>query len=103
VGLPTGGTWAYWMKVGMVIRSGRGRVRLSVPLAWRSRAAITWGSLRSAQSVIVFDGCPAPPVQWLGYAGGLFLDSPAMCLPLIVKVGSRRTVARFAIGGASCD
>ena len=91
--------WTYWRKAGLVIRSGSERVTVSVPQAWRSRAAIVWGNGGDG----VFDsiritGCGSNPHSGNAYAGGFYLRSPSACLPLIVRVGTRTATVRFGIG-----
>ena len=91
--------WAYWRKAGLVVRAGGQAVSISVPLAWRERAAITWGNGGNG----VFDslriaGCPGGPARGLAYAGGFYLRSPSACLPLVFRVGRRSETVRFGIG-----
>jgi hypothetical protein len=91
--------WAYWRKAGLVVRAGGQAVSISVPLAWRERAAITWGNGGNG----VFDslriaGCPGGPARGLAYAGGFYLRSPSACLPLVFRVGRRSETIRFGIG-----
>src|SRR5205807_3874368 len=43
--VPTGQRpWAYWRKAGLVVRAGGPPVTVTVPRAWRRRAAITGGN-----------------------------------------------------------
>jgi hypothetical protein len=91
--------WAYWRKTGLVVRAGGQAVSISVPPAWRKRAAITWGNGGNG----VFDslriaGCPGGPARGLAYAGGFYLRSPSACLPLVFRVGRRSETIRFGIG-----
>ena len=39
-----GEQWPYWEKAGMVVRASGSPVTVSVPQAWRTRVAITWGN-----------------------------------------------------------
>ena len=87
---------------GMVIRAGqRPAVLISVPLAWRHRASITWGNNtgRSYHSVR-FARCPplTPSHSWNGYAGLFYLSEPSDCVPLAVTVGRRRQIVWFGLG-----
>jgi hypothetical protein len=91
--------WSYWRKAGVVIRSGSERVTLSVPKAWRSRAAISWGNGGGGVFTSVrLTGCGFDPRSGNAYAGGFYLRSPSACLPLIVRVGMRAATVRFGIG-----
>lgn len=98
VPLPAGSPWPYWHKAGMVVRSGRKRVTITVPAEWRSKVAIGWGSARSGHTAVVFEACPDRRARWFAYAGGFYLASPTICAPLTVKVGERSRVTRFGIG-----
>jgi hypothetical protein len=93
----TGGRWPYWEKAGLVVRAGRSPVTVSVPQAWRTRAAITWGNAKPAVSSLRISGCPSPPHVWNAYAGGFFMHSHGACVPLIFQVGQRRQLVRFGI------
>jgi hypothetical protein len=91
--------WAYWRKAGLVVRAGGQAVSISVPPAWRKRAAITWGNGGNG----VFDslriaGCPGGPARGLAYAGDFYLRSPSACLPLVFRVDRRSETIRFGIG-----
>jgi hypothetical protein len=98
VALPADHVSPYWLKTGMVVRSGVKKVTITVPAEWRSKVAITWGDADGGQAVITFEACPDSRARWFAYAGGFLLDSPSLCVPLIVKVGARRRVVRFGIG-----
>jgi hypothetical protein len=89
--------WPYWSKAGVGIRAGRASVVISVPRAWRSRVAITWGNAPIGSSLTIA-GCPSPPHVWNGYAGGFYLRSEAECVPLAFRVGRRTAVVRFGVG-----
>jgi hypothetical protein len=94
--------WPYWEKSGMVVRANRSPVTVSVPVAWRRRAAITWGNGLPAVSSLRFSPCPSPPRVWNAYAGGFFLSSRGACVPLRFQVGQRSQVVRFGID-RRCD
>lgn len=98
VALPADHPWPYWIKTGMVVRSGVKKVTITVPPEWRSKVAITWGDADGGQAVITFEACPDSRARWFAYAGGFLLGSPSLCVPLIVKVGARSRVVRFGIG-----
>jgi hypothetical protein len=91
------GRFPYWSKVGLYVRTGRTPVSISVPLAWRRRAAIAWGDQQRPVPILRVPGCPSAPRMWSGYSGGFYVSRPA-CVPLIVGVAGRRTVVRFGIG-----
>jgi hypothetical protein len=93
--------WRYWRKAGLVIHTGDPSVVVSVPKAWRSRAAVTWGSSGTV-SVLRVEGCPPTPAGWRAYAGGFYLRSYAACVPLVFRVGQRAATVRFGIG-RRCD
>jgi hypothetical protein len=97
-----GDQWPYWEKGGMVVRAGRSRITVSVPQAWRNRAAITWGNGKPAVSSVRFAPCPSPPNVWNAYAGGFLLSSRGACVPLVFQVGQRKKLVRFGID-RRCD
>ena len=86
----------------MVVRANRSPVSVSVPLAWRKRAAITWGNGKLAVSSVRFSACPSPPNVWDAYAGGFFLATHGACVPLLFQVGHESRVVRFGID-RRCD
>jgi hypothetical protein len=92
--------WTFWSKAGLVVRSGRLPVLVTVPKAWRSRVAITWGNRPGILSAIRIAACPSllSPWGWHGYAGGFYLRSRSACVPLTFRVGSRSATVRFGIG-----
>jgi hypothetical protein len=92
-----GGRWPYWEKAGLVVRAGRSPVTVSVPQAWRTRAAITWGNAKPAVNSLRISACPSPPNVWNAYAGGFFMRAHGACIPLIFQVGHRRKLVRFGI------
>jgi hypothetical protein len=97
-----GGPLRYWSRSLLFIRPGRTSVTISVPRAWRPRAAIFWGD-SGAVSTATFAGCSIPPTlspdRWNGYVGGFYVSEPA-CVPLRIQVGQRSTTVRFGIGRA---
>ena len=92
------GWWRYWQKHGLAIQSGHQTVMISVPKAWRDRAAITWGLNVGIVSTLRLPGCPAAPGTWNGYAGGFYLRSSSACVPLVLAVGRRSAVVRVGVG-----
>ena len=98
--VPTGERpWAYWRKAGLVVRAGGHAVSISVPPAWRARAAIAWGYGNQG----VFDSlriasCPGPADRGRAYSGGFLLRAPSACLPLVFRLGRRSETVRFGIG-----
>jgi hypothetical protein len=98
------GWWRYWQKHGLWILDGHQRVTITVPEAWRSRAAITWGvnvgiaSTLRLPGTLLTPGCPAGPLTWNSYAGGFYLRSRSACVPLVLAVGRRSAVVRVGVG-----
>jgi hypothetical protein len=90
----TAGPWPYWRKAGLLVRAGSPRVTISVPSAWRTRVAITWGD-SGIVSALRFAPCSTH--RWNAYAGGFYVRRPA-CVPLRVRVGSRAREIRFGVG-----
>jgi hypothetical protein len=90
--------WAYWRKAGLVVRAGSASVTVSVPRAWRSRAAITWGNRTGIVKSLRLAGCPGARSIGHAYAGGFFLRSRSACVPLTFRVGRRSATVRFGIG-----
>jgi hypothetical protein len=91
--------WTHWRKAGLVIRGNSLPVYVTVPKAWRGRAAITWGNSGTTSSLRI---ARCPPMDdakpWNAYAGGFLLRSRAACVPLIFQVGNRRATVRFGLG-----
>src|ERR1700693_5098600 len=81
----SGEQWPYGEKAGLVVRAGRSSVTVSVPQAWRTRAAITWGNNKPVVSSLRLAPCPSPPNVWNAYAGGFFLSSHGACIPLVFQ------------------
>ena len=92
--------WAYWRKAGLVVRAGAPPVTVSVPAAWRSRAAITWGNSTGIVSALRIASCPGAAGVWNAYAGGFYLRSRSACVPLRFSVAGRTRVVRFGLGRA---
>jgi hypothetical protein len=92
------GAWPYWSKAGLVVRAGRGPVTVSVPLAWRARAAITWGGNTGIVSSLRISRCGSNPTRGNAYAGGFYLRSRSACLPLIFRAGGHSATVRFGLG-----
>jgi len=91
--------WAYWRKAGLVVRAGSSAVGVSVPKAWRSRAAVTWGS-SSPGPALKIAACPSPAGVWNAYAGGFLIRKRPECVPLTFTVAGRSRTIRFGVGGA---
>lgn len=90
--------WPYWEKAGMIVRAGPEPVDVSVPEAWRTRAAITWGNGGPAVSALRFTPCQVTAGVWNAYAGGFFLKTSGACVPLVFEVAGKRQVVRFGVG-----
>jgi hypothetical protein len=94
------GSWKYFSKWGMAIRSGAS-VTVSVPPAWRHRAAITWGASTPIVSTLRFAACRSMGGRarpWNAYPGGFYLDTPTACVPLTFTTDHRSRTLRFGIG-----
>jgi hypothetical protein len=92
------GAWPYWSKAGLVVHAARGPVTVSVPLAWRKRAAITWGGNTGIVSSLRISRCGSNPTRGNAYAGGFYVRSRSACLPLIFQAEGHRTTVRFGLG-----
>ena len=98
------GWWRYWQKHGLWIWTGHQAVTITVPKAWRNRAAITWGvnagivSTLRLPGTLLSPGCPVGPGTWNGYAGGFYLRSSSACVPLVFGLGRRSAVVRVGVG-----
>ena len=92
------GMWRYWLKAPIAIRAGHQTVVISVPPAWRRRAAITWGQNIGIVEVLRLPACALRPRAWHVYAGGFYLASSAACIPLMFQVGQRSAILRFGVG-----
>ena len=90
--------WTHWRKAGLVIRGNSLPVYVTVPKAWRGRAAITWGNSGTTSSLRIARCPPFEDKPWNVYAGGFLLRSPAACVPLEFRLGNRRATVRFGLG-----
>jgi hypothetical protein len=70
-------------------------IEITVPLAWRTRAAMGWGDAATSWRVRVI-GCRST-TQWVVFTGGFGVTSPA-CVPLIVRMGTRIQRIHIAVG-----
>lgn len=92
-------SWRYWQKRGLFIKAGTPPVTITVPAAWRNRIAFTWGTSNGPVTrSLRLTACAQPKNVWDAYAGGLFLMTPAACVPLIFRIGSRTATVNFSIG-----
>src|SRR5215470_3608123 len=92
------GRWRYWDKDGIDIRARHQAVTITVPEAWRARAAITWGNNVGIVSTLRLPGCASGPGTWNGYVGGFYLRSKSACVPLVIGVGRHIAVVRVGVG-----
>jgi hypothetical protein len=90
--------WPYWVKSGLVVRARSGGVTVSVPVAWRDRAAIGWGNNDGVLFRQRIAGCPGKANVGFAYAGGFVLRARAGCLLLEFRVGGRSAFVRFGLG-----
>jgi hypothetical protein len=98
--VPTGDKpWSHWRKQGVVVRATAPMITITVPKAWRTRAAIAWGyGGTGIHSSLRFTGCGSDPAVGNAYSGGFYLRAPSACVPLIFRVGGRTTTVRFGVG-----
>ncbi len=92
--------WRWFAKWGMVVRGGAGPpVVVSVPRAWRTRVAITWGNAQHDRVLhtLRFPRCADDPTRGHAYAGGFSLRKPSGCVPLRYTVGGRSRLVWFGI------
>ena len=89
--------WRYATKYGLTVRAGSPAVVVSVPQAWRHRAAIDWGGSGIVSSLRVLS-CPGRVGAWNSYAGGFWLRSPSACIPLVFQVRRQAATRTFGIG-----
>jgi hypothetical protein len=89
--------WPFWRKAGLVVHASNKPVTVTVPQAWRQRAAIGWGN-SGIVSALKFEPC-ATPKPWNAFAGGFYLRTRRECVPLTFRVGNRFQTVRFALGG----
>lgn len=92
------GAWPYWEKAGLVVRAAGGPVTVTVPPAWRKRAAITWGGNTGIVNSLRIARCGSDPSRGNAYAGGFYLRSRSACLPLAFRAGGHTTTVRFGLG-----
>jgi hypothetical protein len=91
--------WRYWRKAGLVVRADGTAVVISVPKAWRKRAAIAWGyGGHGPFSSLRIAGCRGDPHEGNAYSGGFYLRSSSACVPLVFRVGARSATVRFGLG-----
>ena len=91
--------WATSRKAGLVVHANAPPVDVSVPRAWRARAAITWGDSGIVGALRIAP-CAAflPSKPWNAYAGGFYLRARSACVPLVFRVGRRQQTVRFGLG-----
>jgi hypothetical protein len=90
--------WRFWSKAGLNVRAGSPAVVVSLPMPWRSRAAITWGSGTGTVSALRLASCPSSAGAWIGYPGGFLLQAPSACVPLVFRVGQQSATIHFGVG-----
>jgi hypothetical protein len=90
--------WPFWRKAGLVVRGNAPPVVVSVPQAWRERAAITWGDSGIVSALRIAPCRADRPKVWNAYAGGFYLRSRSACVPLVFRVGRREQTVRFGLG-----
>ena len=98
--VPTGEKpWSHWRKAGLVVRATAPTITITVPKAWRARAAIAWGyGGTGIHSTLSLTGCGSDPTTGNAYSGGFYFSAPSACVPLIIRVGGRSATVRFGVG-----
>jgi len=90
------GPWPFWLKAGLLVRSGTRGVSVTVPGRWRGRVAIEWGD-SGITSVLRIAPCTRAPNRWNVYTGGFHVREPG-CVPLLVTIGRRARLVHFGVG-----
>jgi hypothetical protein len=92
--------WPFWRKQGIVVRASGESVTITVPRAWRKRAAIAWGYGGNGEpfSSLQIAGCRSDKAVGRAYSGGFYLRARSACLPLTFRVGNRTATVRFGLG-----
>jgi hypothetical protein len=90
--------WAYWRKAGLVVRNRAPAATVTVPRAWRGRAAIRWGNRGGPVSSLRIASCSGRTTVGHAYAGGFYLRVQAACVPILFQVGARRAIVHFGLG-----
>jgi hypothetical protein len=92
--------WRWFAKWGLVVRGGPGApVAVTVPRAWRSRVAISWGYGEHGKvfHTLRFARCGGDPSLGFAFAGGFSLRKEGGCVPLRFTTGSRTRLVWFGI------
>jgi hypothetical protein len=91
--------WPYWRKQGLIVRAGSRPVTVSVPAAWRARAAIAWGYGGKGEpfSSVRLATCGSGSSKGNAYSGGFYLRARSACVPLVFRVGDRTATVRFGL------
>jgi hypothetical protein len=92
------GRWRWFRPALIAVRDGETDVAVSVPLGWRDRVAVSWGTSGSAHA-LRFERCAAAR-GWSVYEGGFHLRRRGDCVPLAVRVGGTSTTVRLGVGRA---
>jgi hypothetical protein len=92
----------FFAKFGLIVRSGA-EVRITSTDLSPVSAQLEYTILESAQPVDVLEvqGCGPHNSDWLVFAGGIWISSPA-CVELTVEADGRKSDARLAVG-APCE
>lgn len=91
--------WRYWSKAGLIVQARSGVVTVTVPAAWRRKAAVSWGNgYPPPQSRLRIASCPPRPDSWNAYAGGFYIRTRTACVPLTFHVGGETRTVTVSIG-----
>lgn len=90
--------WTHFAKRPVLVLSGHESVSLSLPVAWRRRAAIVWGNSMTPVAKLRIAACPPSPHRWNVYAGGIYTRSATECIPLVVGAGGQSRTVMLGLG-----
>jgi hypothetical protein len=99
VGRVRQGPWRYFLKGAVFLRNGSGPVTATIPPAWRSRVAISWGNDGFGDTV-KFTSCPAVVPGAYGWTGGFYFNTRGGCVPVIFSSGKTTRRVIFGLGGS---
>jgi hypothetical protein len=90
------GTFKRWVKAGLLVRrhgsplgADPGTLQpivITVPRAWRSRAALAWGNTGLSSAIRITPCRSTTP--WLVFTGGYYVNSPT-CFPLNISTNGK--------------
>jgi hypothetical protein len=87
--------WRYEQKTGFLFFSSGPPDMISVPAHWQNVVAL--GTPNGPASTLSLPSCPSS-ARWNTYVSAFFLRSPAACVPLRIRAGSRAATVWFGLG-----